>query len=520
MTILICLPLILVIGGIVGRRWFVASRQDIRSIESHRVHLDYLEHLGPDEAALAHGAARPGSAHVRIVGQSSGGPAQPVRPMVWGRPDGRTPAARPAWHTRRDEPVKARYQMARMEAMEQAEERPPIVITDSAVAATSDAPPVADRRPEAASVRSVVPSRASAPPSPDVAAPAPSPVATGEVAAARSSSPAPASPAVLAAFARSSRSVRARTGRPDRPVRPPAPSAAPSPSVAPPPPAAVAAPSPSVAPPPPLPPAPPAAGAPPAAEEIPGLLLEAADFGAVPPDLPTEGVQIVLDDLSPEPAVSDEAGSDEAVSDEALSAGPEAAAPPEADAAVPPGPGSVAPDGVEPLEDRRAGRKRRAPRVLAAAAAVVIVATGAGVAVHELGSSGAGGTASHAASPPRSAGSSHPAVPAPSPTPTAPPTLTATSTSATDAVYTVAAGSLQVSMDASAPCWVELRTGSPSGPVAYEGILQAGASRSFSAANGLWMRLGNPGGVQVQINGAAVNLPTAANPFNITVNTA
>ena len=516
MTILICLPLILVIGGLAGRRLFVASRQDIRSIESHRVHLNHLEHLGPEETPVTHTA---GSAHVRIVGQPADRPVQAVRPMVWGRPDGRPAAARPAWHSRRDEPVRTRYQKARVEAMERAEEQPPIVITDEAVAGAPDSPPERERRREAAAVRSVVPPRAAAPgaagqaPTPDPAPDeAPAAVAPPVAEAPASARPEPASPAVLAAFARSTRSARARVGRPDRPARratvaapaaPPPPAAPAAPvSTAPPPPPAPAAAASTPPPPPPAPaapaatpeapswpPAPPAPRPDPTApEEVPGFLSALPAAGAVR-EPEAEGA-IVIDDLTAGPAPSD-------------------------DSAAVPEPGApAAPAGPESLDDRRAGR--RGPRVLAAAAAVLIVATGAGVAFHELDHSRPGG---HVASPARAGGPSRPVTTVP-PAPTVPPTLAATSASATEAVYTVTAGSLQVSVDASAPCWVELRSGSPSGPVVYEGTLQTGASQSFSTGNGLWMRLGNPGGVQMRINGAAVNLPAASNPFNITVTTA
>lgn len=387
--------------------------------------------------------------------------------MVWGHPDGRAAAARPAWHSRREEPVRTRYQRARMEAMERAEERPPIVITDEAVAGVADVSAERERRWDAAAGRSVVPPRAApAEVAAQVAAPDAAPT---EVAADRASAaevavsapevtapagdldapvrPAAASPAVLAAFARttrSPRSTRSRRGRPDRRPRPAAP-----------------------------------------AEPVPGRISEVPTGSAGEPEAEDP---IVIDDVGVGPARSD---------------GPAAVPRHDIPAARP---GS--------LDDRRAGR--RGPRVVAAAAAVVVVATGAGVAFHELGHSRPAGQVASGA---RASGSSRPAVTVP-PASTVPPALTATSTSATEAVYTVTAGSLQVSVDASAPCWVELRSGSPSGPVVYEGTLQSGASQTFSAGNGLWMRLGNPGGVQMRINGAAVNLPAAANPFNITVTTA
>lgn len=387
MTILICLPLILVIAGLVARRWFITARQDIRSIESHRSTLGHLEHLAPGEAPAGSPA---GSAHVRIVGQAAGAAAPPVRPMVWGRPDGRPPAARPAWHAHRSSGARARYEKARVEAMEQMEERPAIVITDAAVAEAGRLSRVEDRRQQAA----------------DGVARAAEAEQAGE-------------PHVVA-----------RAAEPGQP---------------------------------------PAARAPEA-------------------DQPT----VVIGDLDAAPAV----------------------------------PGPAWPAGPHPSPAAPARRRDRPPterrrhRVLAAAAGLIVVAGGAAVGVQQLGGPGASSTRVHAAAPVPAGGSGRPTSPSTSrsaPTTTAPPALAATSTTATEAVYTVTAGSVHVSLSASAPCWVELRTGSPSGPVAYEGTLPAGANQTFSAGGGLWMRLGDPAGVQVTINGAVVSLPAAANPYDITV---
>ena len=440
MTILICLPLILVVGGLAGRRWFMATRQDIRSIESHRVHLNHLEHLGPDEALAESAAGRNGSAHVRIVGQAAGQPGPAVRPMVWGRLDGRPAAARPAWHSHRDSQVEARYQRARMEAMEQAEEHPPIVITDDAVAGVPDVASEPAPRPAA---RSVVPPRPVEEPEP---ARAERPASPAEPA--RAARPAASSRTAAAAASVVSARARVRSG--------PAPAAA-------------------------------------------------APVG--PPAAP-----LVIDDLDDDPGVF---------------IGPAASGSPVADPGPAVDPGSAAarvgePAGVASLDGHRKQYRagHRPARVLAAAAGLVVVAAGAGVAIHEV-RSGSGRPAAHTASPPgRAGGSVTPATTVAPPAPTTPPTLAATSTSATDAVYTITAGSLEVSVATSAPCWMELRSGSPSGPVAYEGTLPAGASRTFSAANGLWLRLGDPAGVQLRINGSAVTLPSAPNPFNITVTTA
>jgi hypothetical protein len=58
------------------------------------------------------------------------------------------------------------------------------------------------------------------------------------------------------------------------------------------------------------------------------------------------------------------------------------------------------------------------------------------------------------------------------------------------------------------------------GPVVFEGILTAGASRAFENAIGLWLRLGYPPGVELVVDGRLVGLPASASPIDVTVNTA
>lgn len=376
MTLLICLPLILIAGGLTVRRWFAASRQDIRSIESHRSSLDLLEHLAPGHGGPV-GGVEPGSAHVRVVGSSGVSAVSAVRPMAWGRVDGRPPAARPSWHAPREDPLPSRFERARQMAQHAAlDDAPRIVITDDSVVGIPD---------------------------PVVGIP----------------DPEPAFPA------------------PPEPVRP----------------------------------------------------------------------NVVIDALSGEdhPAV-DPADSINSLDNRSEEGGG----------------GTGRPTPMTPPHGR-------ARVVLALAAGLLVVAGGAGVAVTELhpfshtsshqassgtpGPSGAGGGRSGGPAP----------AAAPTTTPTAssvPPALTATSSTSTDAIYTVTGGQLQLSLTASGPCWVELRSGSPTGPVVYEGTIQAGSSQDFSAGGGAWLRLGDPGGVQLRINGSPVQLPSVANPFNVTVSTA
>ena len=458
MTLLICLPLILVIGGLTARRWFVAARQDIRSIESHRSNLHHLEHLAPGQGE----GSLPGSAHVRVVGPT-GGPAVPaVRAMTWGRVDGRPPAARPAWHAPREDPVPTRFERARQAArLAEADDRPRILITDEAVAGLPDPPDpepaAAPRRPAAAAAAAVPP------PPPPPAWKTPAVVLAEEPGEAAWQEPAEAG-----------WQEPAEAGW---------------------------------------------------QEPVEAGWQEPVE--AVSPELVGAAWQEPVEAVSPEPEDGQPAGDErpaDAVVIDDLDTGTEPSADP---APAPPAVPARAARRRDRTRPAGTGRRRRRYGVaLASAAGVVVVAAGAGAAVVELHPFGPS-TSHHVASahgrssaaPAGPAGTPAPTV-APAPTTTVPPALTATSSTPTDALYTVAPGQLQVSLSASGPCWVELRTGSPSGPVMYEGIMQAGASQSFSAGGGVWLRLGDPGGVQLRINGSAVQLPNAANPFNVTVTTA
>lgn len=98
-----------------------------------------------------------------------------------------------------------------------------------------------------------------------------------------------------------------------------------------------------------------------------------------------------------------------------------------------------------------------------------------------------------------------------------PPAVTSDGHSSTHANYTVAATSVNVSLVVTHRCWVEVRNGSENGPVTYERTLDPGVSQNFQANGGLWIRLGDPVGVTMSIDGAPVPLPHVAAPFNVAV---
>lgn len=107
----------------------------------------------------------------------------------------------------------------------------------------------------------------------------------------------------------------------------------------------------------------------------------------------------------------------------------------------------------------------------------------------------------------------------PSPPPTTPPPIgvTLVSTNPSAAEYAVTSEPVDLSLVATGRCWIELRSGSVGGPIVFEGILTSGDHQSFDALPGLWLRLGYPAGVRLQIDATAVSLPSTAGPYDVTV---
>jgi cytoskeletal protein RodZ len=53
-------------------------------------------------------------------------------------------------------------------------------------------------------------------------------------------------------------------------------------------------------------------------------------------------------------------------------------------------------------------------------------------------------------------------------------------------------------------CWLAVRTGSPSGPVVYQGVLRAGQTARFGLRKTLWLRLGAPWNLDASIGRRSV----------------
>jgi hypothetical protein len=70
---------------------------------------------------------------------------------------------------------------------------------------------------------------------------------------------------------------------------------------------------------------------------------------------------------------------------------------------------------------------------------------------------------------------------------------------------------------ATGTCWVELRSGSASGPILFEGDLGPGASHAFTNQSGIWLRVGYPAGVSLMLDGSPVKLPATGSPYDVSV---
>lgn len=86
------------------------------------------------------------------------------------------------------------------------------------------------------------------------------------------------------------------------------------------------------------------------------------------------------------------------------------------------------------------------------------------------------------------------------------------------ASYAVSADLATVTVVAHEPCWVQVRSADGGGAVLFEATVAPGEQHTFEDPAGVWLRLGNPGGVEVQSNGSPVELPPegrGGSPFNV-----
>jgi hypothetical protein len=104
-------------------------------------------------------------------------------------------------------------------------------------------------------------------------------------------------------------------------------------------------------------------------------------------------------------------------------------------------------------------------------------------------------------------------------TTTSPPLIQPTAANAAGATYRLPAGQSTVTFSASGACWILVQSAPPpaTGPVLFEGTLQANQTKAFSASGSLWIRLGWPAHAALKVNGVPVRIPASgATPFNLT----
>ncbi len=114
----------------------------------------------------------------------------------------------------------------------------------------------------------------------------------------------------------------------------------------------------------------------------------------------------------------------------------------------------------------------------------------------------------------RPGGSNNATSPATSSLPT---TLTPVSSNSGGATYSIPSSSFTLAVSATGPCWVEAKSSATSAQTVYEGILQAGATQTFSASGSFWLRVGYATHIQVSLDGTPVQMPSVGpSPFNLT----
>jgi hypothetical protein len=146
------------------------------------------------------------------------------------------------------------------------------------------------------------------------------------------------------------------------------------------------------------------------------------------------------------------------------------------------------------------------------AAATVLVAVGAITIIASATRSGG----RH----PRSPAVVAPAIPLPAATPpTTAPKASAVliDSNSQGARYSVEPSAASIELVPMSPCWVQVRTGSAYGPIIFQGTMRLGAHLPLPTNGPVWLRLGNPPGISIVVNGTPLRLVTAsvAQPYNL-----
>ncbi len=86
-----------------------------------------------------------------------------------------------------------------------------------------------------------------------------------------------------------------------------------------------------------------------------------------------------------------------------------------------------------------------------------------------------------------------------------------------EARFLVTRSGTNIDLVATAACWIQIRAGNATGVVLFTGVLHQGDRRPVPDAQPVWVRIGNPPGVSVEVNGALLpfSAPARSQPFNL-----
>lgn len=106
-----------------------------------------------------------------------------------------------------------------------------------------------------------------------------------------------------------------------------------------------------------------------------------------------------------------------------------------------------------------------------------------------------------------------PEKPEPEPEPEPPaPAVTRTDTGSGPVVYEVSDSHLAITLDVTGRCWLRIEV---DGELAFEGTLEPGDKAEYTGLETIWMRAGNPAGINLTVNGEDMGVPTPTGPRNL-----
>jgi len=161
-----------------------------------------------------------------------------------------------------------------------------------------------------------------------------------------------------------------------------------------------------------------------------------------------------------------------------------------------------------PSHRRRGGT---APHALVAlVAALVVVAAAVVVGLAMIGGGHGGPPSAQRSLPP-------PTVPGPTTPTTALAPVVPISHDSQGARFRLAQPGAVIELAPVSVCWVQIRIGSATGQVVFTGTLRPGDRRPLPAGQAIWLRIGNPPGMAIRVNGTPLEIsaPDNSQPYNV-----